>query len=486
MSFTEVEFLYFLPAVWLLYWLLPRRSSVQNAVLLAASVVFYATWSVKLLALLLVGSLIDYSVTRQLGRPAGEQDRPNTRRLWLALSLLVNIGALGFFKYERFFATEADMLLQYVGLPPVFPVLEIALPLGISYYTLQRVGFVLDVYWRRQPPARSLLDFATFVAFFPQITAGPISRGSELMPQLTEPRRLLPSHLQAAAGAFLLGFLLKAWAADQIGRSLVDPIFAKPDEFTAAALWFGVVGYALQVFADFAGYSLMAIGVARAFAIELPVNFASPFLSRSLPEFWRRWHITLNRWLFDYVFTPATTGQGWLRGRFAVTMILVFLISGLWHGAAVTFLLWGLLHGVGMVVHSRWDDYYRGLCRKDRKFVALRKSAGYQLAAWFLTIGFFVLSLVPFRAPDLAVAVTIYQRLVPGHDGRMIDPSVFGVLAVLLIIGLHVLDLKPLDRVRSWFFALPPVVRGVAYGLVVAALMLAVPLTPSAFIYQQF
>jgi alginate O-acetyltransferase complex protein AlgI len=230
----------------------------------------------------------------------------------------------------------------------------------------------------------------------------------------------------------------------------------------------------------------MAIGAARAFGIELPVNFASPFLSRSLPEFWRRWHITLNRWLFDYIFTPATTGTGWLRGRFAAAMILVFLISGLWHGAAVTFLLWGLLHGVGMVVHGRWDEYYRGLCRRDRKYVALRKSRSYQFAAWLLTIGFFVLSLVPFRASSLHSALDYYAGLVPGHGGAALDPSIFSVLAVIAIVALHLLDVQPLGKLRTWFFELPAFVRGVAYGVVVAALVLAVPLTPSAFIYQQF
>jgi alginate O-acetyltransferase complex protein AlgI len=221
MSFTEVEFLYFMPLVFALYWLLPRACMPQNACLLIASVIFYASWSLELLALLAVGTCIDFLVIRRLTALESLEHRARERRAWLALSILASVGALAFFKYERFFATEADRLLSYVGLPPVFPVLEIALPIGISYYTLQRVGYVLDVYWRRLAATPSPLNFATFVMFFPQITAGPISRGSELMPQLAAPRQLLPSGLQAACGAFLLGFFLKAWVARSLTRCLL-------------------------------------------------------------------------------------------------------------------------------------------------------------------------------------------------------------------------------------------------------------------------
>jgi len=407
------------------------------------------------------------------------------RRLLLGLSLAVNLGALAYFKYEAFFATSLDELLASFGLSASVPVLHLLLPLGISFYTIQRIGYMVDVYWGRLPVCRSLLDYALFVAFFPQVTAGPISRGGQLLPQLAAPRRLEARWLAAGAGSFLLGYLLKGWAADLLGTSLVDPVFADPHAYSALSAWLGVIGYAAQVFADFAGYSLMAIGTARLFGIELPMNFDNPFLSRSLPEVWRRWHITLNRWLFDYIFTPLTTSKGWFRGRFDVALMLVFLASGLWHGAAWTFIAWGVMQGIGMVVHRHWDEWYRGQCRRDRRYVRWRQSAPYQFAAWALTVGFFVVSLVPFRAPSPALAWDYATRLF-GAGGRHVDPGLFGALALLTVIGLHLLALTPLRALRERFLALPPVVRGAVYGLTIAALILAVPTSRTAFIYQQF
>ena len=279
-------------------------------------------------------------------------------------------------------------------------VLHLILPLGISFYTLQRVGYILDVYWGRQAPCKSLMEFAVFCAFFPQLTAGPISRARELLPQLSAARRPDPQKLTDGALSFLTGFALAAWAANAIGARLVDPVFANPAAYTVASHWVGVAGYALQVFGDFAGYSLMAIGVARFFGIELPVNFNFPFLSRSLPELWRRWHITLNRWLFDFIFTPMTTSRGWFRGRIGVALMFTFLASGLWHGANWTFVAWGFLHGIGMVVNYQWDEFYKSLCRRDRSYVKKRQGHAYQFVAWLLTMAFFVVTLVPFRAPD--------------------------------------------------------------------------------------
>jgi alginate O-acetyltransferase complex protein AlgI len=487
MSFTEVEFFYFLPLVWAAYWLLPARRGTQNGLLLSASYLFYASWHWKLLALLIGATLVDYAIGRALGAshpPApGNQRR---RRALLAVSLVANFGVLAFFKYHAFFAEAANEVLGELGFSPSLPVLHLLLPLGLSFYTLQRVGYICDVYWERLPACRSLLDFAVFVAFFPQLTAGPISRGAELLPQLGSARRLEARWLMSGAGAFLLGFVLKALAADVLGRALVEPVFAAPGNYSAFSAWLGVIGYAGQVFADFAGYSLMAIGVARLFAIELPVNFNAPYLSRSLPELWRRWHISLNRWLFDYIFTPLTTSRGWFRGRIDAALMLVFLASGLWHGASWTFVIWGVMQGIGMVIHHQWDERYRALCRRDRRFVAWRQSAPYQGAAWVLTIGFFVLTLVPFRAPSADLAWAYLGRLMPGTEGALIDLGLFGLCALLLIVGLHLLEIAPLTRLRERFLALPALVRGAAYGAVIAALILAVPLSRTAFIYQQF
>jgi D-alanyl-lipoteichoic acid acyltransferase DltB (MBOAT superfamily) len=487
MSLSEVEFAFFFPLVWLTYWAVPRRAMAQNAVLLGASYVFYAAWNWRMLGVVLAGTMIDLLVVRSLSDPTAAEAR---RRHLLAVSLTASLATLAFFKYEGFFASSANDLLQALGLHVSVPLLSIALPIGISFFTLQRVGYVLDVYWRRVEPPRSGLAFAVFCCYFPQLTAGPIARGSELLAQLERERTLTAGMLADGAAAFLCGFALKAWAADAIGAVWVDPVFAQPAIWNAAAEGLAVVGFMLQVFGDFAGYSLMAIGVSRMLALELPVNFDAPLISQSLPELWRRWHITLNRWLFDYVFTPLTTSHGWLRGRISIGLLVTFLLSGLWHGAAWTFVLWGALHGVGMVVHERWDAFYRRLCRTNRSYVALRTSAGYAVAGWALTIGFFLLTLIPFRAARMSDAVVIASRLFGLADGRAVQlgglEGLSAVLGVAFIVAYHLVALPSLARARARFQQAPPLVRGIAYGVAVIFLLVFAPVGTGSFIYQQF
>ena len=497
MSLTEVEFCYFLPLAFLAYWMLPRRTVWQNSFLLLASYLFYASWNPRLLLLLLAATAVDYAVTTYLDRhPApeggatGEAQRALRRRLALTISMAFNLGALGYFKFAGFFAESFNQLMTALGLPAALPILSLVLPLGISFYTLQKLGYVIDVYYGRIAACRSPLTFATFVAFFPQITAGPISRGAQLLPQLAAPRQLDPSLIAAGAGTFFLGFILKALAADSL-QILVDPVFSQPGEFGSGAHWVALIAYATQVFCDFAGYSLIAIGCARVFGIELPVNFNYPFLATSLTDFWRRWHITLNTWLFDYIYGPITTGAGRLRGQFAAGLIIVFLVSGLWHGAKWTFITWGLLHGIGMVVHYQWGEYYRSLCRRDRSYVKLRQRPAYKAAAWVLTQGFFLMALIPFRAPSLEDAARFAGSLV-GHAGNGF-PALGGLrvqlnlLAIALFLVIyHLAELQILRPWRDRFFALPAPVRGATYGLVIVYLAMFVPVGSSTFIYRQF
>ena len=488
MSLSEIEFAIFFPVVWLIYWAMPRKAPLQNAVLLAASYVFYATWEWRLLSLVIAGTLIDLAVVRAL--PATSTENVGRRRTLLAISLVTSLATLAFFKYALFFAGTSNDLFRFLGISASIPLLKIVLPLGISFYTLQRIGFVLDVYWGRVQPPQSHLAFAVFCCYFPQLTAGPIARGSELLVQLETPRRFDLGVMSNGAAAFLLGFALKAWAGDAIGTLWVSPVFANPSLWNATAQAFAVFGFLFQVFGDFAGYSLMAIGISRFLGIELPENFNYPLLSRSLPELWQRWHITLNRWLFDYLFTPLTTSQGMFRGRINTALLVTFLASGLWHGAAWTYVLWGALHGVGMVVHQQWDAFYRGLCRKDRQYVGIRKSALYSVACWVLTTGFFLLTLIPFRAGTLADAATVAGGLLGFAGDR--GPSFGGLdgLAALsgaaFIVGYHLLELRPLARLRDAFLAAPPLVRGVAYGAALVFLLIFTPVGSGSFIYQQF
>jgi alginate O-acetyltransferase complex protein AlgI len=488
-NFTEVEAAFFLPAALLIHWLLPRRAVVQNLFLLLCSCVFYAAWDWRWLPLLWAGAAIDFTVARYMESNRGE-DRLLRRRAALGVSLAWNLGALAYFKYANFFIGSAADLLRLFGLAPSWPVLRLILPLGLSFYTLQRIGYVADVYLGRDTACRSPLQFALFSGYFPQITAGPIARASELLPQLAASRRLRAENVARGGGEFLLGYMLKAWIADTLGTQIVGPVFGSPGEWTVAMHWLALVGYALQVFGDFAGYSLIAIGCSRLFGIELPVNFNHPFLSRSLPELWRRWHISLNRWLFDYIYGPLTTSRSWFRGRFDAALLLTFLASGLWHGAAMTFVVWGLIHGFGMIVQRHWDEGYRRWCRKDARFVAWRKSALYSVAAWLSTQLVFVLALVPFNSPSLPAAARFAAGMLGSAGSRSLDLWWVDIgnllLGVGVIVAYHLTGTRWGSRLWQRFVSLPAAVRGVAYGAVIVFLALLVPIGVGTFIYQQF
>jgi alginate O-acetyltransferase complex protein AlgI len=488
-SFTSLAFGLFFPVVLLLHLALPRRAAWQNAFLVASGLFFYFVCNPRFVPLLVLSTAVDYALALDVDR---RRDDPRRAKLGLALSLAFNLGLLGYFKYAGFFAATVDDVARLLGLAAPLSVPRLALPLGISFFTFQKVGYLFDVYDGRIPPCRSPVRFAAFVMFFPQLTAGPIVRGEELLPQLEAPRALDPERLRRGAMRFFVGFVKKAYVADYLAQNLVDPAFAHSAQYGTAGLWLALAGYALQVYCDFAGYTDMAIGCAALLGVDLPENFNLPFLARNLTDFWRRWHITLNRWWFDYIYGPLTTGTGWFRGRLDAAFVLVFLISGLWHGPRWTFVAWGLLHGLGLVVNHQWDERYRALCRRDRAWVARRKKPAYQLAAWALTQSFFVLSLVPFRAVTLGDAGAYAKGLFAFRHGLTVPVDAPRLRAVNLalcfafVIALHVVESDLARPVRERFAAMPAALRGVVYGLVAAWLMLFVPVSAGAFIYANF
>ena len=489
MSLSGVEFFWFLPAVLLVHWLLPRRAGLQNAALLLASAVFYASWNVRLLPLLGAAIALSYGAGRLLQPADGEVPAASRRRRWiLAAALAAQLGLLGVFKYAGFFTASLADLLAALGLPDALPVLRLALPLGISYTTLIQVGYLLDVYHGRAPACRDPAAYGLFVGFFPQLLAGPIVRTAAMLPQYLAPRLPDPALLARGAAAFLTGAALKGYAADWLARWIVDPVFADPGRFGAGALWLGLLGYALQIFCDFAGYSLLAIGTGNLLGLSLPPNFRFPFLSTSLGEFWRRWHMSLNLWLFDHLFVPLTTSRTWFRGRVAAGFLVVFLVSGLWHGATWTFVLWGLVHGVALAVHARYDAFYKGLCRRDRRWVARRRSGPYLAVAWLATQSVFVLSLVPFRCDSLEGAATYARGLLGlGGDAAHGQAGAFHLWAIVVLLAAwHLVEEGPLAGLKARFLALPAPVRGLGYGLAVLWLLLFTPVGASTPIYGRF
>ncbi len=489
MSFGSVELLLvFLPLAWALHWLLPRRATAQNLVLLAVSYVFYATWTPRLVLVLALTTAVNLGAVRLMDRSRGN---PTRLRLVFGAAVAYDVVQLLGFKYVGFFATSLNALLMGLGLDTQLPVLHFVLPLGISFWTLQHIGYLIDVFFDRPDDRPTALEFAVFAAFFPQVVSGPIPRGGELLPQFARPRRLSAQVIADASAAFLVGYVLKFFVADTMASYLVDPVFSAPGDYSAVALSAGVVGYAAQVFGDFAGYSAMAIGIGRLFAVELPMNFNYPFFSTDLMEYWRRWHITLNRWLFDYLYGPLVTSHGWFRNRLDLGFILVFSLSGLWHGTTWNFVLWGALHGLGLMAHRRWDVFYRGLCRRDREWVKRRRAGGYLLAAWLVTQGFFLFTLVPFRAQDVATTgaylagLTSLAGLHHPFTGNPIGALATAV-ALGLLVAYHVVEVKRFQVIRERFLAAPAPVRGILYGLLLVVLAILMPVGSGAFIYAQF
>ena len=339
MTFQSFEYAVLLLAVFVTYWFLPRR--FQNLLLLVASYVFYSFVDPKM-ALLLGGyTAVSYFAARRI------EDDPNNSRKYLWFAIAASLGALAFFKYAGFFVESISDMLDLIGLANFESTLKIILPIGISFYTFQSLGYVIDVYTKRTTARRSLIDTALFISFFPQLVAGPIERASALLPQFERRRNFDADRTASGISLLVWGLFKKLVIADNVGM-IVDSIFSTTQP-GAALLWVGVLAFGIQILADFSGYTDIARGSARLLGIELSLNFRHPWLAKSPADFWRRWHITLSSWLRDYVYIPL---GGSRNGRYsnAITLIVTFVLGGLWHGAAWNFVLWGLLHAALILI----------------------------------------------------------------------------------------------------------------------------------------
>ena len=339
MTFHSLPFLIFLPTVLGLYWLLPHRA--QNVLLLVASYVFYGFVHPWFVAIMLVSTTVDYWAGRKM------EDDPARKKRYLAASLIVNLGMLGFFKYFNFFIDNVRTVLAGIGLNAAPPTLEILLPAGISFYTFQALSYTLDIYRGEMRARRNPIDFALFVAFFPHLVAGPIMRAQNLLKQVERPRTF--SLDDARSGVLLVawGYVKKLVVADHVAL-IAGRIFGHQDP-SFELVWTGVFAFGVQIYADFSAYSDIARGIARWFGFELIVNFNHPYIAHSPADFWRRWHISLSTWFRDYVYIPLGGNRVPLPQREA-NVIATFVLSGFWHGASWNFVLWGLYHGLLLVI----------------------------------------------------------------------------------------------------------------------------------------
>ena len=340
MLFNSTEFLIFLPVLFCLYWFVFRRLSVQNILILIASYVFYGWWDWRFLSLIILSTFVDFTVGNYLGRTS----KISKKKQLLWISIIFNLGLLGTFKYFNFFIDNWIALWNTFGIEMNPMSINVILPVGISFYTFQTLSYTIDIYKKQLAPTRDFFAFASFVAFFPQLVAGPIERASNLLPQFFEKRKF--NYAQATNGLrqILWGLFKKVVIADNCAE-FVNVIFADYQDFSAGTLVLGAIFFAFQIYGDFSGYSDIAIGVARLFGFKLKQNFAFPYFSRDISEFWRRWHISLSTWFRDYLYIPLG-GSRVNDAKKLRNIFVIFVVSGFWHGANWTFIVWGALNAL--------------------------------------------------------------------------------------------------------------------------------------------
>jgi D-alanyl-lipoteichoic acid acyltransferase DltB (MBOAT superfamily) len=395
MLFNSLGFLFFLPVVFAIYWMIRKQLRMQNILLMLASYFFYACWDFRFLFLLIFSTFLDY-ISGLLIRQSDSQLKKKT---WLAISVVINLGFLGFFKYYNFFAESFASMLNGAGFEANMWTLQIILPVGISFYTFHGLSYVFDIYKNRIEPCRSYVDYSLFVSFFPLLVAGPIERATHLLPQIVRPRTFNYSQMRDGLRQMLWGFFKKVVIADSCAY-YADLAFNNTDDYGGGALILGALFFTVQIYCDFSGYSDIALGTARLFGFELLQNFAYPYFSRDIAEFWRRWHISLSSWFRDYLYIPLGGSRGSLGKKIRNTFI-IFVVSGFWHGANWTFIAWGALNAIyflpGLIRGSNRENL--GVVADGRLLPSLR-----DLINILITFSLCVFAWIFFRAESMAHA----------------------------------------------------------------------------------
>ncbi|MBP2228106.1 D-alanyl-lipoteichoic acid acyltransferase DltB (MBOAT superfamily) [Azospirillum agricola] len=478
MSFTSLNFLLFI-TLFSAGFMALARTRVFTPFLLVASYLFYGYWDYRFCGLLAFSTLVDFYCGLKI---ADATDR-HTKKMFLFVSLGINLGILFFFKYYNFFIDSAEVALASLGVEIGQRTLSIILPIGISFYTFQNLSYGIDLYsGELKQPERSLMRYATFVAFFPQLVAGPIVRARDLLPQIQAGPREIPFQERfAGLEKVVWGYFLKLGLADN-AAAVVDARFHQPEFYNALQHVLGLVCFSLQIYGDFAGYSLIAIGLAQIFGYTMCQNFARPYFATGMRDFWRRWHISLSTWFRDYVYVPMGGNRTrWLRTR---NIVITMLISGLWHGANWTFVLWGVLHGALMVA----EDALRWLgARSPVRLSGLPLAVG-KLA---LVVGVFAivtLTWLPFRADNLQTVWTILGIIGNGDFSLPRGMQQASSLIRVAILGLIVLAVDAaIERGTGRRYAGTNVVaRSMACSLLIVTLLLFGSFENHAFIYFQF
>ena len=451
-----------------------RSIQTQNILLLIASYVFYGWWDWRFLSLIAVSSLSDYLIGMYLGKT----ERADHRKYLLYLSLAINLGLLGFFKYYNFFVESFVAAFAGIGVSLHIETLYIILPVGISFYTFQTLSYTIDIYRKQLEPTRDPIAFFTFVSFFPQLVAGPIERASNLLPQFSQQRVFKYSEAKAGLKQILWGLFKKIVIADNCAI-YVNQIFGESDHLSGSILILGAVYFAFQVYGDFSGYSDIAIGTARLLGFKLLPNFRLPYFSTSISEFWRRWHISLNTWFIDYVYTPiALNKRHWAKWGVIFAIFVTFTTSGLWHGANYTFIAWGFLHSVGLM--------YETLTKKRRKKLKKKFApAVWDVTGALFTFSFVCLTYIFFRAESLSHAFRYLDNLLTWELFALPDPLTLGKFMPAAVLFLAVEWLQRKKEQTLDFDQFPSWIRWIIYYVIIYMLS-NYGASSQTFIYFQF
>ncbi len=478
MLFPTIDFAIFFGIVFVVNWLSAPHPRVWKPLILVASYVFYAWWDWRFIFLLAASSCITAGGARLVRRATTKAGRD----LALGVTVALELGLLGWFKYASFVALSVDNALHHLGIHGApLPLLQVTLPVGISFFTFMGLSYVIDVHRNKLDPA-PFLDVCVYVAFFPHLVAGPIVRGSELLPQIARSGRRDPRRIDLPKAAYLIfaGLFKKVVISSYVSAAIVDPVFGHPALHSAPEILFAVYGYAVQIYCDFSGYTDIAIGCALLLGFTFPQNFDAPYTARSLQDFWRRWHMTLSFWLRDYLYIPLGGSRGSAAQMYR-NLFLTMLLGGLWHGAAWTFVAWGALHGIGQSA-----GHYRRARREARGLPA--QAEGRLAVAWqrFATFHVVCFGWIFFRAGTFSDAFTLIGRLFSawGQASPLVRLPV--VLAIFGALALQYLPGRLAGELQGGFARLGTVAKGVALA---GALLIITSLGPpgvAPFIYYRF
>jgi D-alanyl-lipoteichoic acid acyltransferase DltB (MBOAT superfamily) len=479
MLFPTFDFGVFFVVVFLVSWMLRDHLDLHKAFLLGVSYFFYGYWDWRFLSLLFVSSTINYTAGVLLTSLTLDRHKK-----WVVgVSVALNLAILGFFKYYGFFIISLANLLTSIGLERDLPLLDVILPIGISFFTFQGISYVIDVYRGDVQPVKRPIDLYLYISFFPQLVAGPIVRAAHFLPQLDVRPVLNRAMLTFGFGLILLGLFKKMIIASYLATEIVDDVFAVPSAYSSLDLFVAAHAFVVQVYCDFSGYSDIAIGVAALLGYRFKKNFDRPLSATTLQELWQRWHISLTSWLRDYLYRPLKGGKRG-QGRMYRNLILTMTIAGLWHGAAWTFVIWGALQGIILVIERVLKGAIRSLERNGHavltSFIPSHPAVG-----WFITINLFAITGVFFRAPDMATVHDYYAGLLQfSFETEKFTP--FIALLIGGVIAAQFVRTETLVHLDRRVQALRPVTLGLLIGTGLLAMEMLGPRGVAPFIYFQF